>query len=241
MDDWFTLRRTTVPGAIRTHLGTAMQEEGLVRDEELFHDAFDYAAAFHRAMTERDLREHTVEQVLSLAMYTLGDPVPPTDPALGRATERALARNADQVVWYDDALPFLNAVRDRGTPTGLVTNTIFGFGRPWGERLFEWFRTRMVSREYGFVKPHPGMFLEAAKALRVDPRECLYIGDLLLSDVWGAQRVGMRAVLVERREEAQDTYRANDARLAANLGVKLDSIRPDAVVSSLEEVVPLLD
>src|SRR2546425_12057656 len=80
VDDWNTLRRATEPGALRTHLAEAMEEEGLVTDEELFLDAFDYAAAFHRSMTERDLREHTVEQVLSLARYTLGEPAPPTAP-----------------------------------------------------------------------------------------------------------------------------------------------------------------
>ncbi len=241
VDDWLTLRRATRPGAIRTYLGEAMRDEGLLKDVELFQDAFDYAAAFHRTMTERDLREHTVEQVLSLAMYTLGDPVPPTDPALRTAADTALARNADQVRWYDDAEPFLGTLEAKRLPVALVSNTIFGLGKPWEERMARWFPTRVLSREFGFVKPHPGIFLEAAKRLRVDPRECLYIGDLPLSDVWGAQRVGMHAVLVDRGEaDAQGAYRANDARLAANLGVDLASVRPELRVSSLAEVPPVL-
>jgi HAD superfamily hydrolase (TIGR01662 family) len=217
-----------------------MREEGLVRDDELFHDAFEYASAFHRAMTERDLREHTIEQVLSLALYTLGEPKPPTDPALGRATSRALDRNADQVAWYEDAVPALESLRGRGLPLALVTNTIFGLGKPWEERLSPFFPTRVLSREYGFVKPHPGMFLEAARRLGANPKDCLFVGDLLLSDVWGAQQVGMKAVLLEREDEEQAAFRANDARLAANLGVTLSHIRPDHTVSSLRDVPPLL-
>ena len=240
VDDWLTLRRATQPGAIRTHLTVAMREEGLLKDEDLFQDAFDYATAFHRTMTERDLREHTIEQVLSLAMYTLGDPVPPTDPTLRRAAERALERNADQIAWYDDAVPFLSAVHRKRIPTALVTNTIFGLGRLWEERIAKWFPTRVLSREFGFVKPHPGIFLEATKALRVGPRECVYIGDLLLSDVWGAQRAGMKAVLVRRPEEEQAAFRADEARLAATLGVDLAAIRPDATVSSLSDALSLL-
>src|SRR2546428_13842780 len=99
-----------------------MKEEGLVTDEELFLDAFDYAAAFHRSMTERDLREHTVEQVLSLAMYTLGEPVPPTAPALRRAATFAFELNAAQVRWYDDWPPFLHALSASEGPISLPTN-----------------------------------------------------------------------------------------------------------------------
>ncbi len=241
IDDWLTLRRTTHPHGIRTHLASAMIEEGLVRDRDLFHDAFEYALAFHRAMTERDLREHTVEQVLSLTLYTLGEPKPPTDPALGRATHLALGRNAEEVRWYDDAVSLLDGLRSRKLPLALVTNTIFGLGAPWEERLAAYFPTRVLSREYGFVKPHPGMFLEAARRLGANPKDCLYVGDLPLSDIWGAQQVGMKAILVRRGEEEQAEYLANDARQAANLGVDLGQIRPDHTVSSLSDVLPLVD
>ncbi|HYS72107.1 MAG TPA: HAD family hydrolase [Thermoplasmata archaeon] len=240
VDDWNTLRRASEPGALRTHLADAMKEEGLLTDEELFLDAFDYAAAFHRSMTERDLREHTIEQVLSLAMYTLGEPVPPTAPALRRAATVALERNAAQVRWYDDAPPFLESLTARKVPIALVTNTIFGLGRLWEERLAKFFPTRVLSREFGFVKPHPGIFLEAAKALRVDPREALFIGDLLLSDVWGAQRVGMTAVLVDRGIQPQAAFHASDERLASHLGVDLAAVKPEATVTSLDEVLALL-
>ncbi len=241
VDDWHTLRRTTRPGSIRGSLAEAMREEGLVEDVELFEDAFDYAAAFHRSMTERDLREHTVEQVLSLAMYTVGDPVPPTDARLRRAAARALERSAEQVVWYEDAVPFLEAVERLRIPTALVSNTIFDLGRPWEERLARWFPKRVLSREFGFVKPHPGIFLEAARELAVDPRRGLFVGDLLLSDVWGAQRVGMQAVRVDRGDRnEQGTFRPSDARLAGHLGVDLAAIRPERTVATLRDVLPLL-
>ena len=241
LDDWHTLRRASHPGGIRAQLSAAMREEGLLKDEELFLDAFDYAASFHRSMTERDLREHTVEQVLSLAMYTLGEPVPPTDPKLRRAATRALERNANQVVWYDDAQPFLQSLAERKVPVALVTNTIFGLGRAWEDRLSRFLPTRILSREFGFVKPHPGMFLEAARRLGANPKDCVFVGDLPLSDVWGAQQVGMRTVLVDRGDEEQPMFRANDARLAANLGVNLAQVRPDHTVSSLRDVAPLVD
>jgi len=241
LDDWFTLRRPMPPGAIRTRLAELMRKEGFLEDAELFLDAFDYAASFHRTMTERDLREHTVEQVLSLAMYTLGAPVPPTDPALRRVAERAVEQTADGVAWYADAVPFLEALGSTKMRAALVTNSIFGLGRAWEERLARWLPTRILSRDFGFVKPHPGIFLEAAKTLRVNPKDCVCVGDLPLSDVWGAQRAGMRGILLDRGEaEAQAAHRADDARLAANLGIDFRAIRPDDVASSLAEVLERL-
>ena len=45
------------------------------------------------------------------------------------------------------------------------------------------------------TKPHPEAFLAAMRAVGVsEPSQCLFVGDRLFDDVWGAQNVGMRAV-----------------------------------------------
>jgi hypothetical protein len=51
----------------------------------------------------------------------------------------------------------------------------------------------------------------------------------------------MKAILVRRGDEEQAEYLANDARQAANLGVDLGQIQPDHTVSSLSDVLPLVD
>src|SRR3972149_6238697 len=165
-------------------------------------------------------------------------PYPAIVDPLGRPDRRL----ADPPQWYDDAVPLREGLRARRLPLALVANTIFGLGQPWEDRFAPYLPTRVLSREFGFVKPHPGIFLEAARRLDANPKDCLFVGDLPLADVWGAQQGGgMRAVLVDRGDDEESTFRANDARMAANLGVNLSRIEPTHTVSSLRDVLPLVD
>ena len=50
------------------------------------------------------------------------------------------------------------------------------------------------SDEVGRSKPHPDAFLTTLKALNAEPAEAVHVGDLLRTDVAGAQNVGMRGV-----------------------------------------------
>jgi putative hydrolase of the HAD superfamily len=56
------------------------------------------------------------------------------------------------------------------------------------------------SSEHGYLKPHPSIFEAALKLAGVEAAESVMVGDSLTHDIVGAQRVGMRAVLVHRAE-----------------------------------------
>lgn len=45
-------------------------------------------------------------------------------------------------------------------------------------------------------KPEPGYFIEAISSMGIQPADAVMVGDDLLSDVAGAQRIGARGVLV---------------------------------------------
>ncbi|WP_278256270.1 HAD family hydrolase [Nocardioides convexus] len=48
-----------------------------------------------------------------------------------------------------------------------------------------------------WTKPSPDAFRAAMDAVGVtDPARCVYVGDRLFDDVWGAQHAGMRAIHV---------------------------------------------
>jgi len=47
------------------------------------------------------------------------------------------------------------------------------------------------------AKPHPGIFHAGAQRLGLPPEDCLYVGDLYLVDVVGAQGAGMSSVLLD--------------------------------------------
>lgn len=60
-------------------------------------------------------------------------------------------------------------------------------------------------------KPNGRIFELALERLGVSPAECLHVGDSLANDIGGARRLGIQAVLVDRRlqeSEDRDGYRA---------------------------------
>ena len=55
----------------------------------------------------------------------------------------------------------------------------------------------VYSSEIPWTKPSPHAFAAAMDAVGVtDPARCVYVGDRLFDDIWGAQNAGMRAIHV---------------------------------------------
>ncbi|MGF1633670.1 MAG: HAD-IIA family hydrolase [Phycisphaerae bacterium] len=76
-------------------------------------------------------------------------------------------------------------------------------------------------------KPEPVFFRELCQRLGVNPTECLLIGDNLESDIAGAKGVGMSTVLTLTGVASE-----------ADVQKLPPEIRPDAVVTSLEQLHP---
>ena len=65
----------------------------------------------------------------------------------------------------------------------------------------------VVSGEWGWTKPHPGIYREALRRMNVTHERALFVGDDLLNDVKGPKAVGMRAAWFapgRQTSEAQD-------------------------------------
>jgi FMN hydrolase / 5-amino-6-(5-phospho-D-ribitylamino)uracil phosphatase len=67
--------------------------------------------------------------------------------------------------------------------------------------LHHFFHTRISAAGAGVAKPDPKIFLAAAEALGVEPREILHVGDDPLLDVVGAHQAGLRTVWLNRTGE----------------------------------------
>lgn len=110
-------------------------------------------------------------------------------------------------VAYPDAAETLLELKRRGFLLGMATNRSFG-----GERFREDMRAAgldigwaasAVSIEVGFIKPHPGLFEAALKALGTPPAETLMVGNSLAEDIAGSQALGMLAAWKRSKPDAE--------------------------------------
>ena len=98
---------------------------------------------------------------------------------------------------YEDVLPTLDALRDRGLKLGLLSNSARDLDLFVGHHGLT-VDAVLTSRAHGKTKPHETIFRRMLELLAVTPAHALMVGDTVEDDVEGALAVGMRAVLVDR-------------------------------------------
>ena len=116
------------------------------------------------------------------------------------------------------SVALLDALRDRGLKTGLVSNAM---DPPWillrdlaEQELAERLDAVVFSSEIGVRKPRPEIFHAALERLGVPAERALFVGDRLYADVRGARDVGMRTVQAmwfraeEDEDDVEPDYRA---------------------------------
>ena len=101
------------------------------------------------------------------------------------------------------AVPVLTALKERGLRTGLLSNTHWprALHESWlaDAGLLDLLDVRVYTSDLAHLKPHPEAFGALLQALEVEPAEAVFVGDRPRDDVWGAQQVGMRTVLMTGR------------------------------------------
>jgi putative hydrolase of the HAD superfamily len=95
--------------------------------------------------------------------------------------------------------PLWEWLRAEGIKVGVLSNTIWP--REWHVGFFErdgvadLIDGDVYTSEIPWTKPSPDAFAAAMDAVGVsDPSRCVYVGDRLFDDVWGAHNAGMRAI-----------------------------------------------
>ena len=159
-------------------------------------------AAVEIAMWERtatDARAASLSDLLAEATRDLGADV--AAAVLEEAGTHYLDMWTPHIRHVPDAVEALTALRARGLRIGLLSNT--HWPPAYHERFLErdglagLIDARLYTSEMPYMKPHPQAFRAALDALRVDgPARAVFVGDRPFDDIFGAQRAGMRAVLV---------------------------------------------
>lgn len=107
---------------------------------------------------------------------------------------------ADRWRAYEDVVPTLMRLKERGHCLGIISN--------WDRRLTRLLEglgiaglldTIISSAEVGLHKPDPRIFQLACDRVGVEPREAVHVGDHHYADILGASAVGMTTVLIDRQ------------------------------------------
>ena len=127
-----------------------------------------------------------------------------------------------------DVLPLFSRLRLDGMKVGVLSNTVWP--RSWHEEFFsrdgvlDLIDGAVYSSEIPWTKPSPEAFRAAVEAVGVDdPTACVFVGDRLFDDIWGASAVGMRTIHLPHSEIPREQVGHTEGE-------------PDAVVQRLAHV-----
>lgn len=129
--------------------------------------------------------------------------------------------------------PLWEALHERGIGVGVLSNTIWP--RSVHEEIFrrdgvlDLIDGAVYSSEIAWTKPSPHAFRAAMSAVgATDPARCVYVGDRLFDDIWGARNAGLRAVHVPHSVIPTEQVGHTEGE-------------PDAVAHTLADVLGLVD
>lgn len=189
---------------IRTERSKPFQERllelGVYREENEIQKAFDFSDKYFMknypgelGQDPKDFYEKYLDLMLAfLQIFTISKK---------ELFENVFKKSPPRSKWvaYEETIPFLKEMKERGVRLGLLTN--------WGldaratlddVGITEYFESIVVSSEIGAEKPDPKGFLESLRQLDINPDEAIYVGDNFYDDVVGANGVGMKAALINR-------------------------------------------
>jgi putative hydrolase of the HAD superfamily len=224
-------------------------EAALAQAEQRIRDVL--AASGHEVPSATVLRGVHDRVEREVAEYQRGGGLEEMDPA--EASFRAytaagvsidsslldeLLRIEQEAWWHGarldpEAIPLLDALRDRGIRVGLCSNAPYRVASLHAQLAFVGLAGHLdsvtFSAEVGWRKPSPRIFEAAMDALGTHAGNTVMVGDSEPADITGAHATGMRAVLL-RRDGERGSGDA-DAVIAAlrqlpgalrNMGIYLD-------------------
>ena len=132
----------------------------------------------------------------------------------------------------EDVLPLFSRLKVDGIKVGVLSNTVWP--REWHEEFFDrdgvldMLDGAVYSSEIAWAKPSPEAFRAAMAAVGADdPARCVFVGDRLFDDIWGASNAGMRTILVPHSDIPVEQFGHSDGE-------------PDAIAHRLSEVYDIV-
>ncbi|MBA4384931.1 MAG: hypothetical protein C0410_09360 [Anaerolinea sp.] len=124
-----------------------------------------------------------------------------------------------------DAAATLKELYKRGYLLGTISHTSPKFLE--GTGVHEILSTIIYAPKFGRRKPHPSLFLPAARECQVNPEECMYVGDQPSRDVIGSREAGI-GIVVTIKGKDQETE------------IEVVTMQPDYQITNLSELLNIL-
>ena len=129
------------------------------------------------------------------------------------------------------ASELLQQLRADGLAIGVLSNTLWP--RVHHQEVFE--RDELAhlidaacyTSEMDVAKPHREAFMSITAQLEVAPEQCVFVGDRIWDDIFGAQEIGMRAIWIPHSRVPTEQIPDGDAI-------------PDAIANELIEVLGIV-
>ncbi len=146
-------------------------------------------------------------------------------PDLGNNLRTICQNSVQESRLQSDALYALSTLKKRGYKLSLVSNTSpLSKSRIQKLNIVDYFDYIVFSCDVGYSKPDPRIFLHAIHLMGIVPQQTCIIGDRIRTIALGADILGARLILVERR--MQDV-------------VVSEQVPVDAIVPNLVKLVEL--
>lgn len=218
-DSWFQLE---VRHLVSAFLAWEAGSNGRVYGTALT-DAAD--AAYRRLRQAIHVHGHELpaERCVATVLDRLGLRLGPAE--IDRGVDelmRTALRSATPMV---GAVETVRSLAGDGVALGIVSSAVYHPFLEWTLEQFgirDAFRVVTTSASAGFYKSRPEIYWQTLQQLEADPARSVHVGDSWRFDVIGAQRAGMRTVLVAAEHDPSGW----------------DGHGPDLVVSSLENAAP---
>ncbi len=183
-----------------------------------------------RELSARSDVEYTAQDALRDTLSLYGNASLPLEIAR-EALRRFFGPEQDQWVAYEDAQATVKRLRALGLRLGVISNAtddefVHEAVRRAGLDLF--FHPIISSAGVPWRKPDPRIFQHVLDTWDLPPEDVAMVGDWPSTDILGAHRAGMPAILIDERWPEPPHLHAPviDAEL----------LRPDAVVFALDEL-----
>lgn len=109
----------------------------------------------------------------------------------------------EKIVLYPDVIPCVNALKTEGVKTAIVTTIAAWRFVPVLEQNKVKIDFICTAREAGAVKPNPKIYKAVLERFGVKAEEAMMIGDDVKTDIVPARELGMKSVLLCRRERTE--------------------------------------